>query len=71
MADLVRVFRVGDGLELGVGPGRGAWLCADRQRDCLDEAVRRQSLGRALKAQVAVHSVRDLRARLEPKASEQ
>jgi len=55
---------------LGAGTGRGAWLCADRAVACLDEAVRRGALERALRAQVAVHRVRDLRARLEPKVNE-
>jgi predicted RNA-binding protein YlxR (DUF448 family) len=52
---LVRVVAVdGDGVAVGrTLPGRGAWLCAGSE-DCLERAVKRSALGRALRAPVAV-----------------
>ena len=37
------------GLELGAGPGRGAWLCRSHPAACLDEAQRRRTVERALR----------------------
>jgi len=66
-AELVRVRRTSDGeLVLGAGPGRGAWLCAPAAGlACLDDAVRRRMLARALRAPVTDAAVEQLRARLE------
>ena len=63
---LVRVGRSPDGtLHMGPGPGRGAWLCAPpAATDCLDAAMRRRALERALRATVGGDEVAGLRARL-------
>jgi hypothetical protein len=37
-------------------PGRGAWLCADSPA-CLEQALKRRALGRALRASVDVDAV--------------
>lgn len=53
--ELVRVARV-DGGQLAVGrslPGRGAWLCRSSVVDCLDLAVRRKAMDRALRTELA------------------
>ncbi|RMH77379.1 MAG: YlxR family protein [Actinomyces sp.] len=44
---LVRLRRTSDGLALGPGPGRGAWVGPSRA--CLELAVKRRALGRALR----------------------
>ncbi|MDA8309749.1 MAG: YlxR family protein [Actinomycetota bacterium] len=52
--ELLRVVRLPDG-SLAAGrtlPGRGAWLC-EGSASCLDRAVRRGSLERALRAPLA------------------
>jgi predicted RNA-binding protein YlxR (DUF448 family) len=61
------VRRASDGaLELGRGPGRGAWLCAPpRVVECLDAALRRGALARALRVEVPDATAARLRARLE------
>jgi predicted RNA-binding protein YlxR (DUF448 family) len=61
------VRRSPDGtLELGRGPGRGAWLCSPpRALECLDAALRRGALARALRVEVSDASAVRLRARLE------
>ena len=60
-----------DGGQLAVGrsqPGRGAWLCAATAVDCLDLAVRRRSLGRALRAELATDAAARLRCYLVERA---
>jgi predicted RNA-binding protein YlxR (DUF448 family) len=47
----------------GSGPGRGAWLCAGRP-DCLDAAVQRGGLARALRTAVDADAVETLRRHL-------
>ena len=67
-AELIRIVRSGDGtLTTGRGrPGRGAWLCrgVDTQIDptCLEAAIRRQALSRALRAPVGAQAMEALRA---------
>ena len=64
---LVRVFLDADGEpQLGPGPGRGAWLCRPPAAlGCLDAALRRRALDRALRATIAAPGVAALRAKLE------
>ena len=66
-ATLVRVFLDADGEpQLGPGPGRGAWLCRPPAAlACLDAALRRGALDRALRAPVAAPGIGALRAKLE------
>jgi predicted RNA-binding protein YlxR (DUF448 family) len=65
-ATLVRVSLDTDGEpQLGPGPGRGAWLCAPGALACLDAALHRRALDRALRAPVTAHAADTLRARLE------
>jgi predicted RNA-binding protein YlxR (DUF448 family) len=66
-ADLRRVRRAPDGtVEVGDGPGRGAWLCAPpRGLECLDDALRRGALTRALRVRIPDATAAGLRARLE------
>jgi len=45
-------------------PGRGAWLCPDAA--CLDTALRRRALGRALRADLDPGDLDALRARFPP-----
>jgi predicted RNA-binding protein YlxR (DUF448 family) len=45
---------------VGPGPGRGAWLCRDSP-GCLEQAERRQVLGRALRAEVVPGATERLR----------
>jgi predicted RNA-binding protein YlxR (DUF448 family) len=65
--ELVRVRRGPDGsVDIGAGPGRGAWLCAPpRGRDCLDRALHRGALARALRVPIEAPTSARLRARLE------
>ncbi|MAT20606.1 MAG: hypothetical protein CL419_05650 [Acidimicrobiaceae bacterium] len=46
-AELVRIRATPDGLARGQGPGRGAYVCPDRV--CLDAAIARKAIGRALR----------------------
>ena len=63
--ELLRItWRDGE-LVVGPGPGRGAWLCADRPFECLETASRRGAFGRALHTAVLVSDVAALRARLK------
>jgi predicted RNA-binding protein YlxR (DUF448 family) len=62
--DLVRIRVTASGLEVGAGPGRGAWLCRDHPAACLDEAQRRKSVERALRTPVGTDDIERLRARL-------
>jgi predicted RNA-binding protein YlxR (DUF448 family) len=48
-------LRIGRGL-----PGRGAWLCRDAR--CLETAVRRGAVARALRTTVSVAMVDELRS---------
>jgi predicted RNA-binding protein YlxR (DUF448 family) len=64
VTELVRIHPGPDGLLSGPGPGRGAWLCAAHPTACLDEAVRRRSLERALRTPVRMGELERLRARL-------
>jgi predicted RNA-binding protein YlxR (DUF448 family) len=61
---LVRIRATGSGLELGAGPGRGAWLCRSHPAACLDEALRRRAVERALRTPVRNDDIEQLRARL-------
>ena len=65
-AELVRVRRRPDGsLDLGPGPGRGAWLCGSPSTvDCFEAAIRRTALTRALRAEIADDEIEKMRARL-------
>ena len=66
----MRIVRA-DGGQLAVGrslPGRGAWLCAASVEPCLDLAVRRRALGRALRAELAPDAAARLRANLAGRA---
>ncbi len=61
--ELVRITRA-DGGQLAVGralPGRGAWLCTASLHVCLDLAVRRKALGRALHADLSGDATARLR----------
>jgi predicted RNA-binding protein YlxR (DUF448 family) len=61
----VRVVAVDGGLARGRAlPGRGAWLCRDSPT-CIDAAVRRGGLARALRTAVGPEAVEALRGRLE------
>ena len=51
-AELVRLRWTPLGLEVGRGPGRGAWLCGSDPVACLDRVARRPALARALRAPV-------------------
>jgi len=53
------------GLELGPGPGRGAWLCRAHPVACLDRLGRKPVLARALRAPVTNHDVARVRAKLD------
>ncbi|MEM9467903.1 MAG: YlxR family protein [Actinomycetota bacterium] len=46
-AELVRIRATEQGLSLGRGPGRGAYVCPSRS--CLDQAVSRRAIPRALR----------------------
>ncbi len=68
---LVRIARGHDG-RVRVGrdePGRGAWLCADRA-GCLDLAVRRRAIERALRIELSEEELTTLRVRLYGAAPE-
>jgi predicted RNA-binding protein YlxR (DUF448 family) len=62
--ELVRIRGAASGLELGPGPGRGAWLCRSDPAACLDEAQRRRAVERALRTSVRNDDIERLRARL-------
>ncbi|MAM33224.1 MAG: nucleic acid-binding protein [Acidimicrobiaceae bacterium] len=46
-AELVRIRATPDGFARGRGPGRGAYVCPDRA--CLDAAIARKAIRRALR----------------------
>jgi uncharacterized protein len=66
-SELRRVRRAPDGaVEVGPGPGRGVWVCAPpRGLDCLDRALHRGALARALRTPIPDATGASLRARLE------
>jgi predicted RNA-binding protein YlxR (DUF448 family) len=75
MTDLVRITRVADGsLLLGRnGAGRGAWLCEGSspgwpEATCVEQAVRRKALTKALRAPIEVAAMEALRERVEERA---
>ncbi len=61
---LIRVRSGPEGLLTGAGPGRGAWLCAAHPVECLERALSRKALGRALRAEISEGAVARLRATL-------
>jgi len=63
VSELVRIFRAAR-LEVGAGPGRGAWLCAARPGEGLDQAIKRKAVARALRCEVSSDEQASLRARL-------
>ncbi|HEY7106697.1 MAG TPA: YlxR family protein [Acidimicrobiia bacterium] len=64
VAELVRLRWTPTGVELGKGPGRGAWLCAGDPAACLELAQRKPTLARALRAPVTTDDLVGVRARL-------
>jgi predicted RNA-binding protein YlxR (DUF448 family) len=62
----VRLTRRTDGsIEVGPGPGRGAWLCGPpATMACLEAAIRHKALDRALRGPVPTDEIEKLRARL-------
>jgi predicted RNA-binding protein YlxR (DUF448 family) len=62
---LVRVHRSPAGLRTGDGAGRGAWLCREHPVACLEEAVRKRAVDRALRIAVGNDEIEQLRARLD------
>ena len=62
--ELVRIRATASGLELGAGPGRGAWLCRNHSAACLEEAMRRRTVERALRTSIGNDDIEGLRARL-------
>ncbi|MEX1007596.1 MAG: YlxR family protein [Acidimicrobiia bacterium] len=65
VAELVRLRWTPRGLELGRGPGRGAWLCGSHPVACLDRVARRPVLAKALRAPVTSGDLERVRATLE------
>jgi hypothetical protein len=66
-SELVRLARSPDDgrLQVGPGPGRGAWLCGPPAAPtCLDEALRRRALDRALRTTVTGDELQAVRAKL-------
>ena len=61
---MVRIRATASGLELGAGPGRGAWLCRNHSAACLEEAMRRRTVERALRTSIGNDDIEGLRARL-------
>jgi len=61
--ELVRLTWTGSELSVGAGPGRGAWLCRTSE-ECLERAVRRGAVERALRASIPNLDLAALRARL-------
>jgi predicted RNA-binding protein YlxR (DUF448 family) len=75
MSDLVRLARAADGslLVSRTAPGRGAWLCAvDATRfpspACVEQAVRRKALAKALRTPVEQATIEALRESVEERA---
>jgi len=60
-----KLVRISAHLEVGPGPGRGAWLCADHPVECLDQAIKRRTVARALRVEVNTDDLTALRAKLE------
>ena len=61
--ELVRLRWTGSDLAVGRGPGRGAWLCRTTG-GCLERAVRRGAVERALRVTIPNLDLAVLRARL-------
>jgi hypothetical protein len=59
----VRLRWTGTDLEVGPGPGRGAWLCRTSD-DCLERAVRRGAVERALRVSIPTLDLAAVRAKL-------
>ncbi len=51
-SQLTRVSRGSNGWAIGPGEGRGAWICR-AQPTCLDEALSRGRMARALRSEVS------------------
>ena len=64
VTELVRLRWTPAGLEVGAGPGRGAWLCRRDPVSCLDGTRRTPVLARALRAPVTSDDVACVRAKL-------
>ncbi len=66
--EMVRIVRAPDGSTVldpsGKRPGRGAYVCPNPE--CLDKAVRRKALDRALKAPTPPDVVERLRCEISP-----
>jgi len=58
--EMIRISLSDGRLAVGPGPGRGAWLCRDAP-DCVERALRRGALGRALRVEVAPEALEALR----------
>ena len=65
MLSASKLVRITAHLVVGPGPGRGAWLCADHPVECFDQAIKRRTVARALRAEVSTHDLSALRAKLE------
>ena len=65
--ELVRLSCAPDGsVDVGPGTGRGAWLCAPPDGlACLDQAVRKRVLDKALRTTVSDAELEAVRAKLE------
>jgi predicted RNA-binding protein YlxR (DUF448 family) len=61
----VRIHHSSAGLVTGDGEGRGAWLCREHPGACLEEAVRKRAVDRALRIAVGNDEIEQLRARLD------
>jgi uncharacterized protein len=61
--ELVRLAWTGSDLMVGRGSGRGAWLCRSSE-GCLERAVRRGAVERALRVTIPNLDLAVLRARL-------
>jgi predicted RNA-binding protein YlxR (DUF448 family) len=75
MSELVRMARAADGslLVSRTAPGRGAWLCAvaatgSPSPACVEQAVRRKALAKALRAPVEPAAIGALRESVEERA---
>ena len=70
--DLVRLSANADGsLSLGPGTGRGAWLCGPPDGiECLNQAVRRGALDKALRIRVLESEIEAVRSKMQDPNSE-
>jgi predicted RNA-binding protein YlxR (DUF448 family) len=60
-----KLVRISAQFVVGPGPGRGAWLCADHPVECLEQAIKRRAVARALRVEVNNDDLASLRAKLE------